>query len=385
MIDAEGPHSRGQILIITALMLAVVFVGLALVLNSAIYTENLSTREVGSSTAPLSEDEVTQERLAESMAMANYHSETAGYADRRSIIKANATTWGSNRASANAIEGQSRSFELLAMTNGTRVVQRETDGFMPGDPDIADAITDITIDPLGIEDRTTWLVASNVSTRGYTMTAKRDSLDETRDGFVDPLIDGVDWVLTGGDEFAVQTRRNADEDEMWRIYLVDDVDNASVAAVVTKKEGDDEVLQGVCSAPGDSVTIRYTAGELIGENGETVACPELEAAFGNERNDIFYVGADRINGSYEFMADIEEEEFETRVNEEYEDDGLIGSVLDTLTCIVDPDVSCNPEVYDTSPSNNSPYLTKSIYDASMRITYRDDRIVFTRNKTIIPE
>ncbi|MEF8915569.1 MAG: hypothetical protein V5A17_13145, partial [Natronomonas sp.] len=45
MLGDRPADERGQLLIITALALAIILVGLALVRNSAIYTENLSTRQ----------------------------------------------------------------------------------------------------------------------------------------------------------------------------------------------------------------------------------------------------------------------------------------------------------------------------------------------------
>lgn len=46
--------ARGQLIIVTGLLLAVVFVGLALVLNAGIYAENLSSRETGETERALS-------------------------------------------------------------------------------------------------------------------------------------------------------------------------------------------------------------------------------------------------------------------------------------------------------------------------------------------
>ena len=53
----------GQIIIIAALLLAIIFVGLALVLNSAIYTENMARRGDTSTAEAMSTESVTEERL----------------------------------------------------------------------------------------------------------------------------------------------------------------------------------------------------------------------------------------------------------------------------------------------------------------------------------
>ena len=54
MFPTDETSDRGQILVIVGLLIAVIFVALALVLNSAIFAENLSTRETADSEGPSS-------------------------------------------------------------------------------------------------------------------------------------------------------------------------------------------------------------------------------------------------------------------------------------------------------------------------------------------
>jgi hypothetical protein len=115
-----------------------------------------------------------------------------------------------------------------------------------------------------------------------------------------------------------------------------------------------------------------------------VSCPELKQAFGQERNNIFYVGADEVNGSYQFIVDEERSPFVDKVNDEYEDGGLIGSLLSGLGCLLDPD-SCEPNIFSSSPSSEDPYTTTAVYDTSVEMTYQTDRMRFTRNLTVAPE
>jgi hypothetical protein len=376
-------EERGQMILIAGLLIAVLLVGLALVVNGAIYTENLSSREVEGSSQALADDPPTTERLTRSMREANYNSDTASYVERRSTIRQNVSTWDQHQVASSVQNGRFASSEVAAMQNGTRVIQSDTSDFMPGDEDIAAEITGLTLDPLGIEGRTTWIVAPDSKTRNFEMTVERDSLQETRQSLLDAIGDLGSEILTGSDEFFVQTNRTTGSDEMWRIYLVNDVDNDSVATVLTKIEGGEENLRAVCSAKGNSVNVRLTEGMLVGDNGE-VSCPELKQAFGQERNNIFYVGADEVNGSYQFIVDEERSPFVDKVNDEYEDGGLIGSLLSGLGCLLDPD-SCEPNIFSSSPSSEDPYTTTAVYDTSVEMTYQTDRMRFTRNLTVAPE
>ena len=62
---ADVDVDRGQIVVVSAPILAVVFVGLALVRNSGIYAESLSSRETGSDTRSTPEErELTVEQTA---------------------------------------------------------------------------------------------------------------------------------------------------------------------------------------------------------------------------------------------------------------------------------------------------------------------------------
>jgi hypothetical protein len=385
---ARVNQDRGQLLIITALLLAILFVGLALILNSGIYAENLSTREASSSMEPFANDPATVNRLSASMRAANYHSDTADYGPRRAMIRRNVSEWKHRQTNANARSGQYMSTEVTRMQNGTRVNQSTMDNFMTDNDDLDTAITGITLDPLGIEDRTTWIPAPNTTVRNFEMTVKRTSLEETRQDLLDRLIDTADWLLTGGNEFVVQTNRTTGPNEMWRIYLVDDTVNDSVTAVVTKRDGNGETIEAVCSAPGDTVTVQPTNGVLVGDNG-AVQCPELQSVFGGERNNVFFIGADRVQGTYQFIVDEPQGQFEQDVIDAHDDGGLLDALLgglgDTLDCIFTGDCTFDSDPYSSSPTFDRPYTAPAVYSTSVEMTYMTDRMQYTRNVTFAPE
>lgn len=69
---------RGQLLLVAGLALALVFIGLALVVNSAIFTENLASRgEVGGSDGALTARAVTESNAGYALERANYYNDNA--------------------------------------------------------------------------------------------------------------------------------------------------------------------------------------------------------------------------------------------------------------------------------------------------------------------
>ncbi|QLD89931.1 hypothetical protein HWV07_13190 [Natronomonas salina] len=69
-------RSRGQVIIVAALVIAAIFVGLALVLNSGIYAENLSSRETTDTDGALSFTLATDETIAEAYERTNSANES---------------------------------------------------------------------------------------------------------------------------------------------------------------------------------------------------------------------------------------------------------------------------------------------------------------------
>jgi hypothetical protein len=376
MAEADAADSRGQLLIIAGLLLAVLFAGLAIVLNGAIYAENLSTRESTSSAAPLAADPVTQQHMSEVMARANYGSETADYGQRRAIIRQNVSKWGHRQANSSAEQGQYMTTEVTGMQNGTRVAQSDTGEFMPAGEDLTERLLDTTLDPFGITDRTSWLVVSDANTRSFDMTVEKSSLKTVDGDLLDDLANLLSTILTGNDAFWVQFD---DGSSVWRVYLVEADDN--ITAVVTEDDGTEDVV-GTCQINGEQATIRFGENELV--SGEkTESCPELSFMEKLDAHDMYFVGGDNAKGTYRFILDERESDFHNEVEDEYDD--FIDDLLDGLTCWTGVLGSCDDDVYESSPGDGNPYTTTAVYDTSVEMTYRTDRIAYTRNVTLAPE
>lgn len=114
---------RGQILLIAAFALAVTFVALALVVNSAIFTENLASRgEVaGSSEALLYQHQVRQ-GVGGAMAFANIYNESNLAASLRESISDVGRIGGLQQATA----GQLVNVSYRGQTGGTRIADNES-------------------------------------------------------------------------------------------------------------------------------------------------------------------------------------------------------------------------------------------------------------------
>lgn len=363
-MGSSRSDESGQIIVVAALLLAVLFVGLALVLNSAIYAENAATRGDTSTRDAMAVETLTAFHLEAAIDAENYGTEEATYAARLTRLEANVSEWNSLVGPQEARTGSSYSVALTAATNGTRVNQSAPDYFEPANASVLDA------DPLGLGDSTNWQAANESEVRAFRMTVRRDSLRQVDSNLTTELTYLLEDTLTGSDRFWTEF----EGDDSYRMYLLDDHVNDSVAVVVTEynSSGDDTLL-GVCSAAvpqgSDNVTVRITDAEIDGPGG-TTDCPPLEG-IDDGRQNVYYVGGDHAYGTYRFLADRRQGPFRADVADAHD------SLLAVLTLSDD-------DVYADSPTDQDPYTTTAIYGLSVETTYRDGRVTAVHNTTYPP-
>lgn len=125
MADVDlGMADRGQLLLIAALGMAILFVALAVILNTGIYTENLATRSSdiagGSDALRFAESaEVGGIGLVERTNQYN----NSSHDSLQTALVTGVTVWTNTTGKLTATRGTATSVELVSTTNGTRLVQ----------------------------------------------------------------------------------------------------------------------------------------------------------------------------------------------------------------------------------------------------------------------
>lgn len=316
MADVGVRPDRGQMIIITALVVAILFVGLALVLNSAIYTENLSTRETGEQSSPVLQERHTVEQdLQFQIDRANgliLDGET-DYAGASTSFQKSVTAYGESRSNEIALAGRILVVELDDQTEGTQIQQRTDGNFTAGGD---------------IESEANWKLAENTTEAGnFEMVVKRDRLlnisdDLVSDGDVEHLLDAA---------FHVKISNGSDE---WRIFVFQEA-SGDISVVTERGERADIVdrsldasIEDRCSVVTDRTRIDLTAGALAGEECDQldfyrseVVGAEHDIEYRNARSDLSEVDlsplgltleeaypdspteGDRITGTYDIVVD----------------------------------------------------------------------------------
>lgn len=303
---------RGQLMLVGALALAVLFVSFAFLLNAAIYTETIASRGTG-----VEADAVVGYRNAAVDA-------TGGTVDRLSVgdnrsydsLHGNVTAamrdWDRGTARQYAIEGDAPSVEVVSVTNGTRVVQNGTRNFT----DVSGAAN--------------WTLAEDVRTRNYTMTVEGSEL----------VASSQADVLAGNPDRAFNvTFENASGN--YSVYVYES--GTDVALQAEDPDGNDV---GSCTRPSGPIEVDFTAGTVDG-----TSCAALDFYRTIEGTyEVRYANADHVSGTYATTVDAEHDELDGGNYAAYGEDGPFRS---TAIYAVDVEVV---------------YRSASVY-------YRDERTV----------
>ncbi|MFB6125051.1 MAG: hypothetical protein ABEJ59_03740 [Halanaeroarchaeum sp.] len=171
-------RSRGQVVLVAALGIAVTFVALALVTNTVIYTQNLATRETVDGVDPVAFQQSTADATADLLALANTYN-ASGDIDAR--FRADVADYSNASAIEVARNGHVATASVRSTTPGTRIYQDHPRNFTNGS-----AVTD-------------WTVATDVTaTRRFELNVTRENLSDGTP-FTVIATDGTDtWTATIG-------------------------------------------------------------------------------------------------------------------------------------------------------------------------------------------
>jgi hypothetical protein len=268
--EAADPErfDRGQLFLITGLAIGVVFVSLVLLLNAAIYTENLATRGMEADTS----------------AAVEFRSETVAHVG--GLVDAeNARVYGTESAVETAVDdGIARMDKQVynrtarhgvvtaveptgTATNGRYVAQNDS-GWLTADGSAGGAVN--------------WTLASGVDeTRQFGVRFNRTELVETNS--------------PGADALRVNVSEDGDPDHFGAIYVYNSTADGNVT--VETKGGPGDARSTACELPAerlaDNVTLDVTGGELDG-----VDCGALWPS-GVGTHSLSFANGDATTGTYE--------------------------------------------------------------------------------------
>lgn len=277
----ERGGRRAQLIIVTALVLAAVFVTLALVLNSGIYTENLSSRETSDSGATVGHTLETEAAVAGAYRIANGAGETTAAGARQSFNDV-VDSWAAARSREAAKDGVSAEFDRTAHP-GWHLRQDENRSFSPANDD----------------HNRSWQVASGSGNVGtFEMDVSRGELYDPNGDFstMDDEAFHVQVDGAGGESWRLFVFRNATAGEI----LVHQGDPDANADLDTLRDNSSHT----CTAATDRVTIDFTAEEFAGGD-----CAPLNFSDNvSGAVDVWYQNAhgsggdERINGTYTLVV-----------------------------------------------------------------------------------
>lgn len=349
MADVTG-RERGQMLLIASLIVATSFVGLALVVNSAIYTENLSTRETSGEAERVVENRQLaandlQELIDRSNAAVagdNFTAVENGYSDGLAV-------WSDSLERQYQRTGRFVDYQPNETVEGTRIQQTNASrNFTAGG---------------SVDDPGEWTLVNDTTRAGeFEMTVDRTDLLEAPAGLVLDILLGRTFYIEIVDE-AGQT---------WEVYVFQDDSVASDAAsVVVRPPGgfDFSLLDPLstlgsddrCTTTGENVSLDLVKGTFDGEE-----CSELSFYTDNVTgtpHSISYRNTKTGGVSLPLLPDIPA------------DDRVTG----TYNLTVDTNASRDP--YYGPTSGDDPNAKAVIYEASVDAEFRSKSVVY-RNEDL---
>jgi len=204
----DTERSRGQIILVTGFALAVAFVGLALVLNSVIYTENLATRSEAAKASDAAKVHIDMVNGTERIISYTNTNNNSSYARLHANATASMDSMGELTTQLQATSAQAVSVELVEYYNGTRIEQtNNTRNFTAADSsnsedwEVVSDIGDVDTIELGITEMKTddampgdggspfELVASDSSGSTWTMRINNDETPGSPTDTIEPPTD----------------------------------------------------------------------------------------------------------------------------------------------------------------------------------------------------
>lgn len=247
-------RSRGQVILVAALGIAVTLVALALVTNTAIYTENLATRETVSGQDAIAFEQSMDDGASDLLALANRYN-ASSHTSIRDRFAADVNNLSSGTGTESAAYGELTAIEVVNTTNGSRISLNETRNFTSADGD------------------GNWTLASDVDAhRRFEMNVSQSALNDT------------------GSPFRIVINTTTHE---WNASVADGGDdNVSVAI-------SNETTNVTCSVSANTTVFDVTEGTLAGESCDApTAASTVDGPY-----DISFENASNVEGRFVLFVD----------------------------------------------------------------------------------
>lgn len=322
---SDRTDDRGQLFLVGALSLAVLFVGFALLLNTAIYTENLATRNTDPGTDPsISYRAAAEEASREILIRENRNGTDPTWDQKTRWFESGIETW-SDSAGLHAARRARVASVTVDSTNGTRFQQ-------------TNASRNLTNRNFG----TDWQLGNNPSAvRDASLTVDASSLS-TQD---------ITTLLTGTEPFAMEFE-DTDTGDTWHVYVFDDSDTSGEDVTVVVGNG---TAEQKCTHVGAAAHIDISNGSING-----TACPAFDIldlpddAVDDKDIRLTFENGDKAAGTYDIKV------------------------------ATGADVATN--VYDNeADAGGAAFVTAIIYEADVTITYESTDVSYQTTVRLAPE
>lgn len=335
---------RGQLILITSIVLAVALVGLALVLNSVIFTENLATRN-----QELESNDVLSERanargdFARGITAVNENVSTSSeFGWLRENLSSVAATREDRLTRQAGLGGSVVNYSVVSATEGTRI--RQTDAsrnFTAGD------------ERTGDDD---WVVVENVQKlHHFRLSADRGSLFEA-------TISTTKSTLADSAFNVNVTDANGDT---WRVYLFQST-LTDTAYLLVEEPAEDFASSG---------------------DGYETFAPE-SCAYSNATVAV-WLKADVVQnsecGQLSFLRDDAVRPLTIRYDNAYDEGANAPRIQGTYDLLVDQEISRSPSPFYSASSGNSPFTQQAIVEARIQMHYRSQRSEYYTDIQTEPE
>ncbi|RDI70818.1 hypothetical protein DWB78_03235 [Halopelagius longus] len=308
-------------MLVAALAMAVLFVSLALLLNTVIYTGNLATRSVGGDSDVIAEYRTAATDAAdESLRRVNAHN-NSDYAELETTFGAAMRDWDAATSRHRAVTSSATELRVAARTRGTRLRQDDFDREFLNETGAGN-----------------WSVAEGAGAyRDFSMTVNRSALTD---------VSGTDLtdasVLDAASVFHVTLETDAGEE--YTAFVGRDGSSNVVVSVF----GPSGTHRATCTAAsGGDATVDFSDGTVGGADCEALT-------FEDGVRDTFtlrYGDGDAAGGTYSLVTDTPYGEY----GEDFANDG-----------------------------GGSPYRTHALYGVELELVYRTSSTQYASRAAVIP-